>query len=424
MIKRRVVRLLALMLVTALTVTALGSCVVVGGKDYMTEEDVAKYLASKLGGNITVEGGDNYDVDISVDGALNIVAAAKALLSSVSVYCTFSTESVSGWGPGASVTTKDVSAAGSGVIYKLDKAQGDAFIITNYHVVYNKQSVSDNGIAKKIDLYLYGQESAGYAIPATYVGGSMEYDLAVLRVSGSRILAESAAVAAELADSDSLSVLDTAIAIGNPEGEGISATVGHVNVDSEYIDMTGADGSTAVRLRVIRTDAAVNSGNSGGGLFNDKGQLIGIVNAKMATSSVDNIGYAIPSNVAKYISENIIHYCFETDKTSVYKCLMGITVSAAEAYVDYDTESGRVYKREVVKVETVENGAAASGLLAVGDIIRSITIDGVTYEVDRIFKVVDSMLNARVGSTVIVTITRGDQEMNITVPITSTVVVK
>jgi serine protease Do len=385
----------------------------------MTRAEIEKYLEGKLLGNVTVEGGDNYNVNIELDGgSWDIVAAAKSLLSSVSVFCTFNgRETVFG-------SAEDDYSAGSGVIYKMNKSNGDAYIITNYHVVYNSDADNKSGIADEIIITLYGQESAAYAIPATYVGGSMEYDLAVLRIKGSRVLAESAAVAAEFADSGKLSVLDTAIAVGNAEGEGISATVGHVNVDSEYIDILGSDGKTMINLRVIRTDAAVNSGNSGGGLFNDRGQLIGLVNAKMMTYEVDNIGYAIPSNVVRYIADNILYYCLGTSRTSVYKCMLGITVSAKESYVDYDTSSGRVFKREVVEIASVDAKSDAEGLLQKGDIINSITIDGVVYSVDRIYKVVDSMLNARVGSVVVINVTRGSESVNVTVPITSATPVK
>ena len=90
----------------------------------------------------------------------------------------------------------------------------------------------------------------------------------------------------------------SAIAIGNAQGLGISSTSGVVSVDSEYITMTAADGKTAVAFRVMRVDTAINSGNSGGGMYDDNGNLIGIVNAKIVYDGVENIGYAIPSNGA------------------------------------------------------------------------------------------------------------------------------
>ena len=412
-------RIIAALIALALCVGSLSSCAILfGGEEYMTKEEVEALLNGRMDGQVTVEGGDNYEINIDAEGDADIVAASKGLLSAVSVYCTFKKNYSNGFGPGATITSREYSSAGAGVIYKLDKEHGDAYIITNYHVVYDANSNTENHISNNISLYLYGQEYADYAIPATYVGGSMVYDLAVLKVSGSRVLAESAAMEASFADSNKVAVLDTAIAIGNPEGEGISATVGCVNVDSEYLEMTGSDGYTSIEIRVMRVDTAVNSGNSGGGLFNRHGEVIGIVNAKMADSSVDNIGYAIPSNVARYIAENIIYYCDGTNKENVYRCLMGITVTHTNNRVVYDAESGRVHKAEDVVVETVTEGGVAYGVLQAGDIIRSISVDGTLYEVSRMYMVIDSMLNARVGSEVIISVERDGETLPLTVEIT------
>ena len=324
-----------------------------------------------------------------------MIAASKALLSSVSI------------------TTS--TSAGSGVIYKLNKEKGDAYIITNYHVVYDNASISS-----EIYAYLYGMEAAEYAIPATYVGGSMNYDIAVLKVKGSTVLMQSNAVAVEVADSNDVAILDTAIAIGNPEGNGISATVGCINVDSENISVGFQvyNKIQRITLRVMRTDAAVNSGNSGGGLFNDKGELIGIVNAKDADSSTDNIGYAIPSNVAKAIAENILYYCDGTAKQNVYRCMLGVTVGVKALYTEYDIETGKIYKRETVMLTDVASDAAASGLLRKNDIINSITIDGIKHEVSRTYHIIDSMLYARVGSSVVINVTRDGVAIDISIPIT------
>ena len=363
-------------------------------------------------GDITVEGGDNYNVTINTDSQQN-AAAGKALLSVVSVNCVFKTYS-SGLYPGSS--SKEKAAAGSGVIYRLDKNRGDAYIITNYHVVYYSGANTENGISDDITVYLYGQESSEYAIPAKYIGGSMNYDLAVLKVEGSRVLAESNAMAAEFADSNEVAVLDQAIAVGNPEDLGISATLGYVNVDSEYITLEGADGSTTIQIRVMRIDTAVNGGNSGGGLFNGVGNLIGIVNAKLTES--ENMGYALPSNFVKYVTDNIIYYCDGTDRESVFRCYLGITVGAKELYTEYDKETGRVHRRETVSISSIENNSIAKGKLEVGDVINSIVIDGVEYNVTRMYVVTDAMLNARVGSVVKVNVTRGGATKTVEITIT------
>jgi serine protease Do len=244
----------------------------------------------------------------------------------------------------------------------------------------------------------------------------MNYDIAVLKVTDSTVLMESNAMAVTVANSDEVTILDTAIAIGNPEDSGISATVGNINVDSEhiYVRFETASGNQAVELRVMRTDAAVNSGNSGGGLFNDRGELIGIVNAKDADESVDNIGYAIPSNVAKAIADNAIHYSDGTVK----RCLLGITVGVKSYKTNYDINTGKIYKLEEVVVTEITSTAAAKGILEVGDVINSITVDGVRCEVSRIHHVVDSMLYARVGSSVTINVTRGGVKADLTLPIT------
>lgn len=380
--------------------------------------------AQNSGGNqngnnstINVTGGDNYNVNINAGSQGNVLAASKALLSAVSIECVFERIQYSGW---YGQTTSTVTSRGSGVIYKLDKNAGDAYVITNYHVVYDAYSKTQNHISDDITLRLYGQEAEGYEIPATYIGGSMNYDLAVLKVDGSEVLMKSNAMAVSFANSDEVSVLETAIAIGNPEGKGISATVGCVNVDSEYItlSMSDADSSTAFQLRVMRIDAAVNGGNSGGGLFNAYGELIGIVNAKMSSNTVDNIGYAIPSNVVLAVANNIIDYCDGTEKECVYRCIVGINVTAEESYTEYNAETGKIIKKEKVGISVIGTNSPINDKLEVGDVINSITIAGKKYEVFRIHHVVDSMLNARVGDTVVFNVTRGTQTFEVTVNIT------
>ena len=366
---------------------------------------------------VTINAGDNYDITINSALQPNISAGAKSVLSTVSIYCNFVRNQY--WGS-AVIGTENATSGGSGVIYQLDKVTGSAYIITNYHVVYDAYCNTANKISGDISVYLYGKEATKYAIPATYVGGSMNYDLAVLKIENSQILAESSAMAVTVADSDKIQLLESVIAVGNPEGIGLSATVGYVNVDSEYItiSMVVNGSSREIELRCIRIDAAVNSGNSGGGLFNAKGELIGIVNAKLSDSTVDNIGYAIPSNVAVAIADNIIHYCVESDKQNVYRCLLGVTVGATESHAEYDPENGTITKLETVVVSEISSTGAAYGHLEAMDIINSISINGKTHPVTRVFHVIDNMLNARVGDTVVINITRGTETKDVTITIT------
>ena len=407
-----------LSLVLIISMLNMSSCVLMGyGKDHVTADDVQDMIDKGMNGNITVEGGDNYH--ITVNGVDNVNAtAAKALLSAVSINAVFKTSAYGSVYQPGTASVKEKTAIGSGVIYKLDKNHGDAYIITNYHVVYHSQANTENGISNNIKVYLFGQESEEYAIPATYVGGAMSYDIAVLKIDGSRILAESNAMAVSLGDSDSVAVLDRAIAIGNPENMGISATVGHINVDSEYITIDGADGVTSIKIRVMRMDTAVNNGNSGGGLFNKNGELIGIVNARL--NNTDNLSYAIPANFVRSVADNIIYYCDGTDLENVYRCYLGITMNAHRLYTVYDEERGVVLKREEVSVATVERNGLAGGVLKVGDIINTITVDGKAHTINRMYLVTESLIDARAGSVVIINITRDGVAMDVTVTVPDT----
>lgn len=342
------------------------------------------------------------------------LAAAQGLRSAVSIYCTFTVKSYFG--------TNSAASAGSGVIYKLDAENGSAFVITNYHVVYNSSSTTENGISDDINVCLYGMESEEYAIPASYVGGSANYDIAVLRIENSSLLKSAysygSITEAVFSDSDRIRVGQTAIAIGNPEAQGISVTTGIVSVDSEYITMSASNGSGAVAFRVIRIDTAVNSGNSGGGLFDGEGHLIGIVNAKISASDVENIGYAIPSNVARAIADNIIDYCFEKDCETVMRGLLGISVQVAALGTDYDPETGIIYRYEKIRVAEVTAGGLGEKILKTGDIVKRIEIGGKSIQVTRQYHLIDAMLDVRVGDTVTLTVERDGESVTVETVIT------
>ena len=407
-------KLALLMLVSVVLSCMLSSCFAFGdsGAEYMTEAEVDQLIANAMLGDVTIDNVNEYDITIE-NGSGNLLAAAKGVLSAVSISCEFTLKKDAII---ADATTK-ATAAGAGVIYKLDKTAGDAYIITNYHVIYSPDSTTPNGISNNINVYLYGMESDSYAIPATFVGGSLTQDLAVLKVRGSRVLAESNAAAVTVADSNGVSILDTAIAIGNPAAGGISATVGCINVDSEYVSMVAADEKTSVTFRLMRIDTAVNEGNSGGGLFNDKGELIGIVNAKIISSGIDNIAYAIPTSVVSGVVDNIIHYCDGTAAEKPVKYTVGITMKTAEQYTVYDTETGKVHKRETVAVESISEGSVAAELFRVDDVIKSIAIDGVSYEINRMYQVIDCMFRVYENSTVTMTVQRGGEELAVNVPV-------
>lgn len=368
--------------------------------------------SQNLGVVVGMDGADGKDgIGGSTTASGSIAAATAAgLRSAVSVWCTFYEEGFRG-------AVTEAYSTGSGVIYQMNKAAGSAFVITNYHVVFDAESRGENGIAEKIVLYLYGGEISGKEILATYVGGSQYYDIAVLYVEDSEVLRQSEATAARIADSDEVQVGSTAIAVGNPEGGGISASSGVISVDSEHITMTAADGYTAVSYRVMRIDTAVNHGNSGGGLYDDQGRLIGIVNAKTVDDSVENIGYALPSTSVVAVADNIIDFCFGTDCESVQRPMMGVTVLTKDSRAVYDSQTGQIGIVETVEIYEVTPGQIGE-VFQVGDVLVSIQIGDTCKQITRQHHVIDMMMTTRPGDVVEFVVLRGGVQTKLTVTVT------
>lgn len=181
------------------------------------------------------------------------------------------------------------SAEGSGIILS-----EDGYILTNNHVVSsadtsNYYQVSE---ASKITVTLYN-DSTKYE--AKVIGTDSQTDLAVIKIDKSGL------TAAQLGDSDSVTVGEFAMAIGNPLGMQSSVTSGIISAVDR--DITSEDGNT---YNLIQTDAAINSGNSGGALVNGSGQVIGINTLKLDGTGVEGMGFAIPINSAKPIFEQLI----------------------------------------------------------------------------------------------------------------------
>ncbi len=221
------------------------------------------------------------------------------------------------------------AAAGSGFI-----VTADGYIVTNYHVVEDSTSI-------QVTTY------AGDTYDATLVGYDESNDLAVLKIDAAGL---STVV---FGDSDALSVGDDVIAIGNPLGElTFSLTKGTVSALNREVTL-----SSDVTMNLIQTDAAINSGNSGGALFNMYGEVVGITNAKYSSSgssgeaSIDNIGFAIPISDVESIIKSII------EKGYYAKPYIGVYLSESE-------EGVSVYS-------VVEDGPAAAAGLKTGDVITA-----------------------------------------------------
>ncbi len=410
----------------------------VDGKDGENGRDGLSYIESGTSVNVKIE--DIYDAAklngytgsladfiaeyININSQIDEqFAANRALASAVNVKCNFYVDEQMTDANGEYIIySVPYISSGAGVIYSLDKENGDAYIVTNYHVVYKHMTNTPDFISDEITVYLYGKQTAGYAIDAEYVGGSMTYDIAVLRVQGSELLKESDAEAVVIRDSGDVIVGQRAIAVGNPFGLGMSVTSGIVSVDSEYINIKASDEKTELSLRSIRIDTPVNTGNSGGGLFNSAGELIGIVNVKENVSA-ENIGYAIPASIVTGVVENIIHFTsLDPTATGVNKATLGVTVKSKNSSAYYDSDTCLSYIREEIAVDSTQEGSLVDGLLFPGDILKSVCVEGKEDEVEevtRLYTVVDFMLDVFPGDVVMITVQRGDGEITIEVPITS-----
>lgn len=337
--------------------------------------------------------------------------------------------------------------AGAGVIYDLDKDAGDAYIITNYHVCYSGSSLADDGIATKFITYIYGSETFDTNVPtclkyynynckdykylfeeydenglpvidygfgaveAEYVGGSEQYDIAVLKISNSEVIKNSDCLEAQVYDSDMVTAGSTAIAVGNPDGCGIAVTNGVISVDNEYISVEVAD--EAISIREFRIDTPVNPGNSGGGLFDAFGRLIGIVNAKTTDTSIENMSYAIPGNIATRIAQSVIDNCDGVDRKTT-RVLVGMTIEIVGSKGYYDDATGLMRINETVAVSKIEAGSLATEMgLKVGDVINSVEIvkssETIEIQATRLFRVIDVMLLVREGDSIVINYTRNGE---------------
>lgn len=265
------------------------------------------------------------------------------------------------------------TGAGSGVIITKD-----GYIVTNHHVVDG---------ANKITV----RTKDGQEYEATLIGKDEKTDLAVIKISGDTF------TPAIFGHSSKLSVGDEAIAIGNPLGElGGTVTRGIISALDREITI---DGKT---MTLLQTDTAINKGNSGGGLFNADGELIGIVNAKSSGTSVEGLGFAIPIDTAKGVIESLIANGYVTGRPQLGVSMVDIT-DEMSAFQSGVSELG-VY---VAKVS--ENSAAAAAGMQVKD--RIISVDGTEIQsAAELSKIIDSK---KVGDTIKINVERDRKQITL-----------
>ncbi|MGN1346491.1 MAG: S1C family serine protease, partial [Eubacteriales bacterium] len=199
--------------------------------------------------------------------------------------------------------------AGSGVIIS-----DNGYIITNNHVICDD---SGTEVADNITVRLTNGEE--YA--ASVIGHDSDSDIAVLKIEAQNL------TFAVAGNSDTLAVGEEVVIVGNPLGElGGTVTNGIVSATEREILVGG------VTMTLIQTNAAVNPGNSGGGMFNMKGELVGIVNAKSSGTGIEGLGFAIPINDALNVNEQLLEYGYVRGKTMIGVTFQTVTNSSSFMY--------------------------------------------------------------------------------------------
>lgn len=260
-----------------------------------------------------------------------------------------------------------LSGAGSGVILTTD-----GYIVTNYHVVEGAQQIT-------VTLH----DDSTYT--ATVVGSDQQSDIALLKIDATGL------TPAVLGDSDNVQVGEVVIAVGNPMGTlGGTVTDGIVSALNRDISVEGNE------MTLMQTSAAISPGNSGGGLFNTNGELIGIVNAKYSDEDAEGLGFAIPVNAMKTVVQDLLENGYVTGRPALG--ITVITVGDVQTAMQYGVSSLGVYVNSVDE----GSGAEAAGMKA-GDRIVSIG----TQLVESTDDVTNALKSYNVGDVVEVQVDRG-----------------
>lgn len=293
-----------------------------------------------------------------------------------------------------------IASEGSGVIYKKDG--NSAYVVTNNHVVDG---------ASQIEIML----SDGTKVVGELVGTDTYSDIAVVKIASDKVT-----TVAEFADSDKVTVGETAIAIGSPLGTDYanSVTQGIVSSLSRTVTMTNDKGDT-ISTNAIQTDAAINPGNSGGALINIEGQVIGINSSKISSTSdsgsgnsVEGMGFAIPANdVVKIINQ------LEANG-KVIRPALGITMANLS-----DLSTTTISRLNIptsvtsgIVVASVQSGMPAEGILKKYDVITAIDDKDVSSTTD-----LQSVLYGHsTGDSIKVTFYRGTDKKTETIKLTKT----
>lgn len=323
-----------------------------------------------------------------------IFAANKILPSIVGIEVSYSvtSNSIGSFFGYNQPQTSTATATGSGIIIS-----EDGYIVTNNHVVDSSSSNSYYELSKatsikiKLNSDTYGDDAT---YDATVVGQDSQTDLAVLKIEKTGL------TVAEFAASDQAVVGEFVMAVGSPLGLDTTVTQGIISAVNREVESDGT------KYTCIQTDAAINSGNSGGALINSDGKVIGINTLKLSGTGVEGIGFAIPINSATDVISQL------RDHQKVLRPYIGITG------INLDEQTAKKYKLEVgVYVKSVEDFSAAekAGIKA-GDVIVKADGKSITT-MDELNKIKNSH---QIGDNMTLTINRNGTNKDITVTLAET----
>lgn len=323
-----------------------------------------------------------------------VFAANKILPSIVGIEVSYTATSNSLFGFGTPQTST-ATATGSGIIIS-----EDGYILTNNHVVdtsssnssYSYYDISDaTSVKVKLNSSTYGDDAT---YDAKIVGKDSQTDLAVLKIDKTDL------TAAEFGDSDQAIVGEFVMAVGSPLGLDTTVTQGIISAVNREVESDGT------KYTCIQTDAAINSGNSGGALVNSEGKVIGINTLKLSGSGVEGIGFAIPINSTLDVTSQLI------DHNKVLRPYIGISG------ISLDESTAKKYNLTVgVYVKTVQNFSPAekAGLQS-GDVIVKADDKDITT-MDELNEVKNSH---KIGDTMKLKINRSGEEKEITITLEET----
>ena len=332
-------------------------------------------------------------VSLSNFSNTSVFAANKILPSivGIEVYYNVTTNSFFGFG---SPQTSTAQATGSGIIIS-----EDGYIVTNNHVVDTSSTSSYSyyelskatSIKVKLNSETYGDDAT---FEATVVGQDSQTDLAVLKIEKDGL------TPAEFADSDQAVVGEFVMAVGSPLGLDTTVTQGIISAVNRQVESDG------VVYTCIQTDAAINSGNSGGALVNSDGQVIGINTLKLSGSGVEGIGFAIPINSTLDVINQLI------DHKKVLRPYIGITG------INIDEELSKQENLEIgVYVKSVEDFSPAEKAgVKPGDVI--IKADG--KDITNMDELNEIKNSHQIGETMTLVVTRNGEERELSVTLEET----